>query len=172
MNAWGAAILFRVTTPPRYGRLVGMGSLEPRTTFTEADLQNGHLRYVNKGDQSFRDEFRFQARIGDTTTEGIFEVKVYPESYWEPLVVLKNITAKVEEGARVTIDQAVLNIMHPNIAPSDITFVIVQRPQNGYLYIDQGPASSDSSSSSTATNHEYDDEANLLKPEVIVMCIL
>lgn len=82
--------------------------------------------------------------------------QVYPESYWEPLVVLNNATLKVEEGSRVTIDQAALKIMHPNIAPSDITYVIVQRPQNGYLEVDFGQS----------TTSEYEDEASPLTPEV------
>nr|XP_045596227.1 chondroitin sulfate proteoglycan 4-like [Procambarus clarkii] len=158
MNAWGSAIVFYVTTPPRYGRLVMHGQSGVKHQFTEADLQTGNLKYINKGEPSFRDEFRFQARIGDTTTDGIFEIKVYPESYWEPLVVLNNATVKVEEGSRVTIDQAALKIMHPNIAPSDITYVIVQRPQNGYLEVDFGQT----------TTSEYEDDASLLRPEVSV----
>nr|XP_027222459.1 chondroitin sulfate proteoglycan 4-like [Penaeus vannamei] len=157
MNAWGAAIEFHVTSPPRYGRLVTQGQAGAKV-FSEADLQSRTLKYVNKGEPSFKDEFRFKARIGDTTSEGIFEIKVYPESYWEPLVVLNNATVRVEEGSRVTIDQAALKIMHPNIAPSDITYVIVQRPQNGYLEVDLGQT----------TPSEYEDEASLLKPEVSV----
>lgn len=81
---------------------------------------------------------------------------MYPESYWEPLVVLNNATVKVEEGSRVTIDQAALNIMHPNIAPSDITYMIVQRPHHGFLEVDLGQTSTS----------DYEHEASLLKPEV------
>nr|XP_053643918.1 chondroitin sulfate proteoglycan 4-like isoform X2 [Cherax quadricarinatus] len=158
MNAWGSAIVFHVTSEPRFGRLVISGQSAASHQFTEADLQNGNLKYVSKGEPSFKDEFRFQTRIGDTTTDGIFEVKVYPESYWEPLVILNNVALKVEEGSRVIIDQAALKIMHPNIAPSDITYVIVQRPQNGYLDVDLGQT----------TTSEYEDEASLLRPEVSV----
>ncbi|KAK8744549.1 hypothetical protein OTU49_000862, partial [Cherax quadricarinatus] len=136
MNAWGSDIVFHVTAAPRYGRLMVNGQSVTKHQFTEADLQSGKLKYVNKGEGSFRDEFRFQARISETFTDGSFEVKVFPESYWEPLVVLNNSTVRVEEGSRVTINQAALKIMHPNIAPSDITYTIVQRPQNGYLQVD------------------------------------
>lgn len=106
MNAWGAAIVFHVTNPPRYGRLVINGNPDTKSQFTEANLQSGNLKYVNKGDPSFRDEFRFQARIGDTTTDGIFEVKVRPlgiDTCWrdsdeseEQLVVTDNI--HINEG--------------------------------------------------------------------------
>ncbi|KAK4294140.1 hypothetical protein Pmani_033209 [Petrolisthes manimaculis] len=166
MNAWGPAILFQVTTPPRYGHLERQGRQGNADQFTEEDLQMGRLTYVNKGDPSFKDEFRFQTLIGETTTDGIFEIKVYPESYWEPLVVLNNATVQVEEGSRVTIDQAALNIMHPNIAPSDITYIIVQRPQNGFLHIELGQTAPPYSSSASAS--EFEDEASHLKPEVSV----
>lgn len=97
--------------------------------------------------------------------------QVYPESYWEPLVVLNNATVQVEEGSRVTIDQAALNIMHPNIAPSDITYIIVQRPQNGFLHIELGQTAPPYSSTAAAaaassSRSEYEDEASLLKQEV------
>ncbi|XP_053634278.1 chondroitin sulfate proteoglycan 4 [Cherax quadricarinatus] len=156
MNAWGSDIVFHVTAAPRYGRLMVNGQSVTKHQFTEADLQSGKLKYVNKGEGSFRDEFRFQARISETFTDGSFEVKVFPESYWEPLVVLNNSTVRVEEGSRVTINQAALKIMHPNIAPSDITYTIVQRPQNGYLQVDLGQ---------TKTS-ELQDEANLLSSKV------
>lgn len=97
--------------------------------------------------------------------------QVYPESYWEPLVVLNNATVQVEEGSRVTIDQAALNIMHPNIAPSDITYIIVQRPQNGFLHIELGQtappySSTAAAAAASASRSEFEDEASLLKPEV------
>ncbi|XP_068247623.1 LOW QUALITY PROTEIN: chondroitin sulfate proteoglycan 4-like [Palaemon carinicauda] len=157
MNAWGNAVSFLVTKPPKYGNLNIQG--QSGTQFTESDLVSNNLKYSNKGDPSFKDEFRFQARVGDTTTDGIFEIKVYPESYWEPLLVLNNNTVKVEEGSRVTIDQTALKIMHPNIAPSDITYVIVQRPQNGYLEVDVGH---------TTTSEYWDEDSSSLKPEVSV----
>ncbi|CAL4067980.1 unnamed protein product [Meganyctiphanes norvegica] len=140
MNAWGNAVVYLITQPPRFGNLNVLGKVGSEQ-FTEVELKNSKVKYENKGGLSFKDEFRFQVQVGKTTTEGIFEIKVYPESYWEALTVLNNNTVQVEEGSRVSIDQAALQIQHPNIAPSDITYVVVKRPQYGFLEIDLGDSS-------------------------------
>lgn len=93
---------------------------------------------------------------------GLFQIaptdpQVYPESYWEPLVVVHNATVTVQEGTRAIIPQGALDIMHPNIDPSVITYVIVQRPHHGYLEVDHGH---------TPTSDYEEEEASLLRPEV------
>ena len=51
---------------------------------------------------------------------------------------MNNVSVRVEEGSKVTLDQAALQIIHPNIAPSEISYHIVQRPQHGYLEVNIG----------------------------------
>ncbi|XP_076037801.1 chondroitin sulfate proteoglycan 4-like [Oratosquilla oratoria] len=145
LNARSSSVVYKVLRSPRFGMIQMEAKEAP--TFTEEDLAQGRVRYRNNGDTTIRDDFGFEARVGNTKTEGIFEIKVYPESYWEPLLVLHNKSIKVEEGSKVTLDQASLKVMHPHIPPSDVTYVILQGPQYGYLEVEIGTPSDSSSGS-------------------------
>lgn len=71
--------------------------------------------------------------IKNITAEGEVMFRIYPSAYWEPLQVKQNHTLYVEESTSVLISRDVLEVVHPNISPGDITFLVTSSPINGYL---------------------------------------
>jgi len=63
----------------------------------------------------------------------MFTIKVYPESYWESLIIQNNNTIFVEEATSILLNQKSLEIMHPKISPTEIVYFVREWPQNGYL---------------------------------------
>lgn len=54
--------------------------------------------------------YRFRVNAGGTTTEGMFNIRVFPAWYWEPLIVANNRTLHVEESTSVTIAPSYLKV--------------------------------------------------------------
>ena len=54
--------------------------------------------------------YRFRVNAGGTITEGIFNIRVFPAWYWEPLIVANNRTLHVEESTSVTIAPSYLKV--------------------------------------------------------------
>ena len=61
---------------------------------------------------------------------------MFPESYWEPLLVVANISAEVEENTEYTLDPSEFHVMHPTIAPEDIVYTVKHGPLHGKLEVD------------------------------------
>lgn len=68
------------------------------------------------------------------TTEGTFHIRIYPASYWEDLIA-KNKTLYVEESTSGIITSENLEVMHPNIPPSDVIYYVIKHPLYGTLEI-------------------------------------
>ena len=147
---------FQLTEEPHQGRLELSAS--GTESFKMSDLLATSLLYVNNNQLSFKDKFKFRASLKRVQLEGLVDIRIYPETYWQPLKVLHNKLVTVEESTSVTIDQSSLKILHPNIVPADIVYIVHQPPQHGYLEIDH------------EEDHEYDEDTTTksLPPEVNV----
>lgn len=124
-------IKYTVWEKPKYGVLLKHG--RESNSFTEDDLKHGSVSYKHLGGSSTRDAFKFKVFVKGAETEGVFAIKVYPESYWEPLIVQNNKIIFVEEATSVLLSRKSLEIMHPKISPSEIIYHVQEWPQNGYL---------------------------------------
>lgn len=124
-------IKYAVWEKPKHGILLKHG--RESNGFTEDDLRHGVVAYKHLGGSLTKDVFRFKVYVKGAEAEGAFAIKVYPESYWEPLVVQSNKTIFVEEATSVLLSRKSLEIMHPKIPPSEVVYHVRQWPVNGYL---------------------------------------
>lgn len=148
---------FDVLEEAQYGSLEITGS--KTDSFRQSDLLTGAVSYANNNNQlGFKDRIKVRAKLRHITNlDLIVEVRIYPDSYWQPLKIVQNKVVVVEESTSVTIDQNSLKVFHANIVPTDIVYIVHQPPNHGYLEVDQ--------------DEEYDNEdatTKSLPPEVNV----
>ncbi|KAH8391792.1 hypothetical protein KR215_003669, partial [Drosophila sulfurigaster] len=143
-------IYYEVIKPPSYGILMYLSgqpgaqerdnnSIMHKATnftslgnFTHLDIERERLVYWNTEIASM-DKVRYRVHIKNITAEGEVIFRIYPSAYWEPLQVKQNHTLYVEESTSVLIARDILEVVHPNISPGDITFLVTSSPMHGYL---------------------------------------
>ncbi|XP_075152983.1 chondroitin sulfate proteoglycan 4-like protein [Haematobia irritans] len=143
-------IYYEVIKAPAYGILMYLGrprgndesstssvhykssNLTSLNNFTHLDIERDRLVYWNTEIASM-DKLRYRVHIKNITAEGEVIFRIYPSAYWEPLQVKKNQTLYVEESTSVLISRDILEVVHPNISPGDITFLVTASPLHGYL---------------------------------------
>lgn len=124
-------IKYNVWEKPMHGILMKHG--RESNSFTEDDLKHGSVLYKHLGGSLTKDTFRFKVFVKGADTDGVFTIKVYPESYWESLIIQNNKTIFVEEATSILLNRKSLEIMHPKISPTEIVYFVREWPQNGYL---------------------------------------
>ena len=106
------------------------------TKFTAEDVLNERIEYRNSDNSSLKDYFKFEIQIGEVKVNSEFQINVYPESYWDGLEIGSNNSLLVEEGTSVRITNYDLKVIHGQMAPEDIKYIIQSGPRHGYLEID------------------------------------
>ncbi|XP_011875001.1 PREDICTED: chondroitin sulfate proteoglycan 4-like [Vollenhovia emeryi] len=124
-------VKYSVWEKPKNGILMKHG--RELNSFTEDDLKHGGVLYKHLGGSLTRDTFRFKVFVKGADADGVFTIRVYPESYWEALIIQSNKTIFVEEATSVLLNRKSLEIMHPKISPTEIVYYVREWPQNGYL---------------------------------------
>ena len=94
------------------------------------------MEYRNTDNSSLKDYFQFTIEIDDVEVNSEFKLNVYPESYWDGLEIGSNNSLLVEEGTSVRITNYDLKVIHGQMAPEDIKYIIQSEPKHGYLEID------------------------------------
>ncbi|XP_037957979.1 chondroitin sulfate proteoglycan 4 [Teleopsis dalmanni] len=142
-------IYYEVIKPPSYGILMYLGrprandsslsnvqykatNLTSLNNFTHLDIERDRLVYWNTEIASM-DKMRYRVHLKNITAEGEVVFRIYPSAYYEPLQIKKNQTLYVEESTSVLISRDILEVVHPNISPGDITFLVTSSPMHGYL---------------------------------------
>ncbi|KAJ8667749.1 hypothetical protein QAD02_009412, partial [Eretmocerus hayati] len=123
-------ITFAVVEPPSYGLILKYG--KETSIFDKEDLYQKIVVYRHVG-QLKEDQLKLRVNVKGTEDIGTFKIKVFPESYWEPLIVQNNNTVYVEEATSVILNRKSLEVKHPNIPPIRIAYYIKEWPKNGYL---------------------------------------
>ena len=134
INSMDSQIIFSIKTGPLYGKIFSED--ESVSHFTAADLYSERIEYRNNDNSSLRDFFQFEIRIGDVKVNSEFKINVYPESYWDGLEIGSNNSLLVEEGTSVQISHYDLKVIHEQMAPEDIKYIIKSGPRHGFLEID------------------------------------
>ena len=94
-------LVFHLMDEPQSGTITLVGSEEEVIeSFSQADLISGKVSYShwNNRSENGKDRFTVRAALGNIEYEGIVDVRIYSESYWQPLKVLQNQLVTVEEG--------------------------------------------------------------------------
>ncbi|MDI1229056.1 MAG: cadherin-like domain-containing protein [bacterium] len=128
-DGFAATTVFEVASGPAYGSLEIDGSSV--TSFTQADLQEGRVTYVNDGGENTADSFTFS--IGDgaaTSAITTFNIGITPVND-APTIV--NNGATVAEGGSRVITTANLRATDPDSASSSLVYTVTTAPTNGRL---------------------------------------
>ncbi|XP_031770983.1 chondroitin sulfate proteoglycan 4 [Apis florea] len=124
-------IKYAILEKPKHGVLLKHG--RETNAFNKENLRYGIVLYKHLGGSLTKDDFKFKVSTKGAETEGMFLIKIYPESYWQPLIVQNNKTVFVEEATSILLNRKSLEIMHPKIPDSEIVYFLKEWPQNGYL---------------------------------------
>ena len=157
LNAFGEDVKFRITSSPKYGEI--LKDDVPIKSFTEADLRSECIEYRHNGSyvKSSKDTVQFSVVALETSyansgvssqdgglsnrhkakTEGVLILHIYPEIYWEPLVVVSNNSLLVDEATSIALTEYDLQVATPSeMSSRDIIYMVRQPPLYGYLEID------------------------------------
>ncbi|GBP77460.1 Chondroitin sulfate proteoglycan 4 [Eumeta japonica] len=130
MNCLEEDIRYEVTSEPKHGT-IDVGEGRGATSFTQLDIAAGRVAYNHREPKTPTDLFEFKVLCLDTWGVGQYPVKIFPSSYWEPLRVTTNKPLIVEESTSVNITKDILEIMHPQIEPSNIVYKVIEGPNYG-----------------------------------------
>ncbi|MCA9082234.1 MAG: cadherin-like domain-containing protein, partial [Planctomycetaceae bacterium] len=115
-----AGLSYTVTSSPVNGHLAFSGSLAtPVTSFTQADLDTGNLRYVHNGSETTNDSFAFSVTDGDATVTGTFSIDITPVND-SPVIVTAAFA--VDEGQIITLTTSHLAVTDSDHAASALTW--------------------------------------------------
>ncbi|KAI8430567.1 hypothetical protein MSG28_000789 [Choristoneura fumiferana] len=115
MNCLEEDIRYEVIQEPKHGA-IEVGEGQGAFTFTQLDVAAGRVAYRHREPKTPSDQFRFKVMCLEAWGEGVYPIKIFPSSYWEPL-----------------------KVMHPQIEPSNIVFKVTEGPYHGWLEITSTP---------------------------------
>ncbi|XP_063891458.1 chondroitin sulfate proteoglycan 4 isoform X1 [Helicoverpa armigera] len=138
MNCLEEDIRYEVNLEPKHGT-IEVGEGQGAFTFTQLDVAAGRVSYRHREPKTPTDQFRFKVMCLDTWGEGVYVIKIFPSSYWEPLRVTTNLPLVVEESTSVNVTKDILEVMHPQIEPSNIVYQVTDGPYHGWLEITSTP---------------------------------
>uniref|UniRef100_A0A8C5M3B5 Laminin G domain-containing protein n=1 Tax=Leptobrachium leishanense TaxID=445787 RepID=A0A8C5M3B5_9ANUR len=130
-------IVFTVVVYPLHGYLRTSDSAEGHVainssslvTFTQKDINNGNIQYVQTGSVNEQDNFTMEVTNGVREIPGItLSIEIIPILI--PLEV-QNIT--VNEGASKALTPEQLTIPNKHFTPLNSDFVLVDLPKSGYI---------------------------------------
>ncbi|KAL3199191.1 hypothetical protein MRX96_014144 [Rhipicephalus microplus] len=176
LRAGAAAITYKVTSHPRRGLLMVGGAEARQFSQTDLDAQAVEYESVDGGQDSapaaaaaYQDSFGFVAFLGDTTSAPAnFRLTVYPDSFWEPLEVLRNATLFVDHGDLAVLNSSILLVRHQAMEAANITFNIVQTPVSGRLLLGDFAASSFTQADVNAGTVRYQHTGNGSEDTVVL----
>ena len=152
LNAYGEDIVYQISKEPaadgqvypKFGQI--LKDDVPVDSFTEADLQAECIEYRHNGSSRVsKDHIYFTVSVTESgqrkrhraKSEGSVTLHIYPESYWEPLVIVSNNSLLVDESTSIAITEYDLQVAaQVDMAPRDIIYMIQEPPTYGYLEID------------------------------------
>jgi len=114
-------------------------TLSAGDTFTQLDVDNGQVSYVNNGSESTSDRFTFTASDGATAGLGApgliglttFSINVIPIN--DAPIISTNLGITLLEQGLVTITKSILSATDPDNVSSQLIFNVSSSPANGTL---------------------------------------
>ena len=104
-------LVYTVSTAPANGRLERVAAPGVAiTSFTQADLNSGAIRYIHNGSETTSDALSFSLSDGALTVAGSFAITVTPVN--DPPVLTVDSLA-ISEGATVTLSASQFNALDP-----------------------------------------------------------
>ncbi|MBF2026024.1 MAG: tandem-95 repeat protein [Oscillatoriales cyanobacterium C42_A2020_001] len=125
------SLTYSVTSLPANGTLLLSGTAV--TSFTQADVTSGNLRYRQNGSETLTDRFIFTISDGLIPTPlgpNTFSINVLPVN--DPPIVATNAGLTLSEGATAFISPTRLQATDPE-GQSPVTYILDALPTNGVL---------------------------------------
>lgn len=125
-------LTYTLTTPPVHGTIMKSGA--PVTTFTQDDINNGLVTYLQNGDSVATDSFAFKVadQYGNSLT-GSFPVTVILA---KPVITIDTgLTVGVSLGATITSTE--LQATETGVMPAQLVYKVTAAPKEGSL-LDNG----------------------------------
>ena len=127
-----AQLVYTVTTSPTNGRLEKSTNAGVAiTTFTQADINGGLIRYVHDGGETTSDGFSFSLSDGAATVTGSFAITVTPVN--DAPVIGTNTPLTVAEGGNGLLTNAVLSASDVDNTPAQLVYSLTTSPAHGRL---------------------------------------
>jgi len=131
-------ITYSLASLPSVGSILKAGTaLTVGQTFTQADIDQGRIAYLQNGSEqpTFNDAFTFtftdERGQGPATTR-TFSISILPVNDL-PTILTPTPQATVTEGFGIDITAGLLNATDPDNLPSQLTYQIISAPTNGSL---------------------------------------
>ncbi|OWR43702.1 putative Chondroitin sulfate proteoglycan 4 precursor [Danaus plexippus plexippus] len=134
MNCLEEDIRYEIIQEPKQGS-IEVGEILGAIAFTQLDIAAGRVAYKHREPETQNDAFRFKVTCLEAWGEGIYPIKIFPSSYWEPLKLTNNKALVVEESTSLNITRDILEVMHPQIEPSNILYQVTDGPYHGWLEV-------------------------------------
>ncbi|XP_061117461.1 chondroitin sulfate proteoglycan 4 [Conger conger] len=125
-------IVYKMAVPPKHGGLYNGDKMVD--SFTQQDLNMGHLFYRHDDSGNLKDSFNFTVRVKEIRLNAGVNVRVYFRNQPGPLKVIHNTTLLVEESKSVTINKTALEVAHEDGLSSEIVYTVKTPPAHGYLW--------------------------------------
>lgn len=170
LNFTDQELSFRLLEDPQYGSLLLDGVPIPQSGFQLTDLLRGAISYLQSNTTSTRDYIKFRASIQNVVLDDQLDIRILPESYWEPLNVVTLHGVTVEESTSVTIDRTSMSVSQLGIDVKDIVYIVHQPPQHGYLEVDHEGADYEDDPGTVVVNvgaRSHPSETNVFDQSII-----
>nr|CAH7751852.1 unnamed protein product [Callosobruchus chinensis] len=128
-------VFYEIVTKPSFGKVVSTQTQKTMKNFTQEDVHNGLISYVNENTGGSVDEIVIRVRCRDAVNIAHLSVLMLPANYWEPLEPKHLKKLSVEEATSVHITKKLLEVYQPNVPPSAIVYYIADMPEYGYISI-------------------------------------
>jgi len=131
-----AELTYSIITPPAHGRIaLASNPMVAIASFTQANINNGQVRYIHNGGENTADSFAFTladgGEDGALPTAATVSVTVTPQNDSPQLTV--NTGATVREGETVTLTTTALSSRDPDTANTALTYSVTTAPIRGQL---------------------------------------
>ena len=124
--------VFTVTSNPTHGRLET--STTPGvaiTSFTQAQINSGIIRYVHDGGETTTDSFNFSLSDGTASVTGAFALTITPANDSPALSTNTGVT--LTEGGVGVLENAQLAASDPDNTPTELVYTVIAAPVSGRL---------------------------------------
>ncbi|XP_065589670.1 chondroitin sulfate proteoglycan 4 [Cyrtonyx montezumae] len=134
-------IRFLITTPPRWGTV--LRGDQPVMAFSQRDLLAGEISYHHNGSRNARDELQFTVEANEVAVEDALAITIFLDTHPSPLHIVNNKEIQVFQGEAAEIKEEHLLVVHEEISPQDIIYLVRKPPVSGFLVMVQHGQDSD-----------------------------
>ncbi|NXI55414.1 CSPG4 protein, partial [Chloroceryle aenea] len=124
-------IRFLVTTLPRWGTV--LRGEQPVMAFSQRDLLTGEISYHHNGSRNSRDELQFTVEANGVSVEDTLAISVFLDTHPNPLHIVNHKEIHVFQGEAAGIKEEYLLVVHEEIPPQDIVYLVSSLPASGFL---------------------------------------